>query len=248
VVFDALDSTNESILEAGETDAPEGTTHIARRQTRGRGRAGHTWWSPAGAGLWMSTLLRPRVDRRLWGGISLVAGAAAHDALLELGVTGIRLYWPNDLVVDRRKIGGILGEVRVRGERAWVALGFGINLDLTAPETRAEMPEALRGSATSVVEVVDPSRAITTDTIEIGRLILDHFWRLYEGFLDGEPVPLLVRDRLAHFGGTVEVRQTGIPPRRGTVKGLGSAGELLIQAGPEVLEVVAGEVLYEYDP
>jgi BirA family biotin operon repressor/biotin-[acetyl-CoA-carboxylase] ligase len=196
----------------------------------------------------MSTLLRPRIDRKLWGGISLVAGAAAHEALVEIGAAGVRLYWPNDLEVGDRKLGGILGEVRARGERAWVALGFGINIDLRAPQIQAAMPEELRQTATCLAEVMDRGREPITDPVALGKHILDHFWLLYEAFLDGEPLSALVRDRLAHVGGKVEVRQPGGAPSRGVLKGIGPHGELLVETGSKVLAVVAGDVVYDNRP
>ena len=99
--FQVTRSTNDTILELGETDTPEGTTHIARAQSQGRGRSGHTWSSPADAGLWMSTLLRPTRARSSWAGISLLGGVAVREALVELGVPDIELYWPNDLQVGQ---------------------------------------------------------------------------------------------------------------------------------------------------
>lgn len=246
-VFDVLGSTNDSILELGATDAPEGTTHVARAQTRGRGRADHAWWSPPGAGLWMSTLLRPTRARAHWGGLSLVAGRAVRDGLSELGVPSVALYWPNDLQVEGRKIGGILGEVRARGDRAWVALGVGINIDLTSAEVRASMPPELRGLATSMVECGRPR---TRDPLEIARAILESLFALYERFEAGEAVPDLVGEGLAHVGSLVTVRAPGRAAIRGTVEGLGPQGELLVREprreAPTV--VTAGEVVYEAVP
>jgi BirA family biotin operon repressor/biotin-[acetyl-CoA-carboxylase] ligase len=244
-VFDRLPSTNDSILIAGESHAPEGTTHIARTQSRGRGRGDHTWWSPPGAGLWMSTLLRPTRERSRWGGISLLAGAAVRRAVEGLGVRGVALYWPNDLQVGRRKLGGILGEVRSRGERAWVALGIGINIDLTSSEARASMPAELRPMATSLVEAGPPS---TTDPLEIAESVLESFFGLYARFLAGESVPRIAGEDLAHAGRSVEVRVAGNGPWRGVVEGLGPDGELLVrrQGSPrELVTVTGGEVIYE---
>jgi BirA family biotin operon repressor/biotin-[acetyl-CoA-carboxylase] ligase len=250
VEFEVLASTNDSILEAGEAGAPEGTTHIAREQTRGRGRGDHVWWSPAGAGLWMSTLLRPPRDRPQWGGISLIAGAAARDALASLGARGVELYWPNDLQVGRRKLGGILGEARSKGGAAWVALGVGINIDLTPPRIRAAMPPGIRDLAISLAECGPPS---TVDPLEIARGILERFWPLYERFRAGEALPSLAGDRLAHVGRRVEVRLPGRPPWAGVVEGLSRDGELLVlpdvpqgpPGPPGAVAVSGGEVIYE---
>jgi BirA family biotin operon repressor/biotin-[acetyl-CoA-carboxylase] ligase len=257
-VFDVLPSTNDSILEAGETDAPEGTTYIARTQSRGRGRCDHAWWSPPGAGLWMSTLLRPSRGRAHWGGISLVAGVAVRDAIEAVGVAGVRLYWPNDLEVGRRKIGGILGEVRERGRRAWIALGIGINIDFGPPHVRASMPPEIERIAISLAEAGQPA---TTDPLVLAEVILARFWPLYGRFQEGDSVPSIVGNGLAHAGRTVEVKVPGNPSWRGRVEGLGANGELLVRplgcpgkaahggaAHGGVIAVTGGEVVYEEGP
>jgi BirA family biotin operon repressor/biotin-[acetyl-CoA-carboxylase] ligase len=248
VEFDVLTSTNDSILRAGEAGAPEGTTHIARAQTRGRGRGDHVWWSPPGAGLWMSTLLRPRRSRPQWGGISLLAGRAVRDGVSSLGAREVELYWPNDLAVGRRKLGGILGEARSRGSSAWIALGIGINIDLTPPHVRAALPVEIRDLAISLAECGPPS---TSDPLEIAGAILERFWPLYDRFQEGESLPSLVGDRLAHVGRRVEVKAPGQLPWRGIVEGLSPDGELLVlpDAPPpgsaSVVAVSGGEVVYE---
>src|SRR5258705_3821191 len=95
--FEEVTSTNETVLAAAERGEPEWTVHIARAQSRGRGRADHAWWSPPGGGLWMSVLLRPRAAPARLGGLALVAGAAARRALESLGSSAVDLPWPNDL-------------------------------------------------------------------------------------------------------------------------------------------------------
>ena len=247
-VFDVLTSTNDSILQAGERGAPEGTTHISRSQTKGRGRGDHSWWSPPGAGLWMSTLLSPSRRREEWGGISLVAGRAVRDALLAIGVRAIELFWPNDLQVGRKKIGGILGEARAQGNRAWIALGIGVNIDFGG-EARRHMPPELKGLVTSLVECGAPS---ITDPVALGRHILETFGPLYERFLSGESIPDLVGEGLAHVGRGVEILAPGQAPRggwKGRVEGLGSRGELLVrpESSDQLVAVSGGEVIYE-DP
>ncbi|MEC7922457.1 MAG: biotin--[acetyl-CoA-carboxylase] ligase, partial [Planctomycetota bacterium] len=109
-IFEVLTSTLDSIHQAAASGAPQWTTHIALEQTRGRGQKNRSWWSPPGAGLWMSTLLRPKCDRKTWGGIALIAGTAARNALAALGIERVELRWPNDLYVQSRKLGGILAE------------------------------------------------------------------------------------------------------------------------------------------
>jgi BirA family biotin operon repressor/biotin-[acetyl-CoA-carboxylase] ligase len=242
-VFERVTSTNDTIHQAGEDGEPEGTTHLAREQTQGRGRGSHTWWSPPGAGLWMSTLLRPTALRPRWSGISLIAGAAVRLAIEELGVQGVELFWPNDLLVRGRKLGGILGEVRSRGERAWIALGMGINLDLTRPAVRERLPEELRGRAICLREAGAPS---AVEPLALARKILEAFWPLYRRFLAGESPARLAGGQLAHVGRRVTLRLSDGSERRATVLGLDEGGELRVEeADGSKASITAAEVVYE---
>ncbi len=251
-VFDTLTSTNESNLELGSTDAPEGSTHIARTPTRGRGRGDHRWWSPPGAGLWMSTLLRPRIQRSVWPGVSLLAGAAVRQALLELGARNVSLYWPNDVQVGGRKIAGILGEVRAQGEKAWIALGIGINIDFDSPEVRETIPTELAATAISMAE---SGARRPADPVDTARCVLEKFWPFYEQFNIGRSIPDLVGTHLAHVDQVVEVRLGNQPPWTGRVAGLGEHGELLVRPTPSsgakdatteapLVALTSGEVIY----
>jgi BirA family biotin operon repressor/biotin-[acetyl-CoA-carboxylase] ligase len=112
--------------------APAGTLVLADRQTAGRGRQGRRWDSPAGAGIWLTLVERPR-DPRALDVLSLRCGLRAARVLDTLAGSPVQLKWPNDLYVRGRKLAGILIETRWRGTAPdWVAIGFGINV--LAPE------------------------------------------------------------------------------------------------------------------
>jgi BirA family biotin operon repressor/biotin-[acetyl-CoA-carboxylase] ligase len=145
-----VDSTNSVALELARDGAPEGLVIVADHQTAGRGRLGRVWESPPGASLLASFLLRPGDDlppdhaHLLTAAVGLAAAAACAD------LTGVRpdLKWPNDLVVGRRKLGGILAEADVRGARlATVVVGLGLNV------AWAPGPEAISLSEVSTAEV-----------------------------------------------------------------------------------------------
>jgi BirA family biotin operon repressor/biotin-[acetyl-CoA-carboxylase] ligase len=247
-LFDEVSSTNDTVLEAAARGEPEGTTHIALAQTAGRGRADHRWWSPRGAGLWMSTLLRPALPRERWAGLALVAGAGIHDALSALGVREVELEWPNDVVVRGRKLGGVLCEARSRGRDAWIALGIGVNLDLGADASsgterrRRAVPPELAGKITCCTMEGPPA---TKDPENVGRAILLAFWRLYERYQNGEPLGPLVGHLLSHAGRAVKVSLPNASILEGTIAGLGPLGELLVDDGLGTLHtVVAGDVEY----
>jgi len=141
------DSTQRVARELGRAGAPEGTVVIAEAQTAGRGRLGRTWHSPRGVNLYCSIVLRPPLSPAAVPQVALVAGVAAAAALAETPGLAPRLKWPNDVLIDGRKVAGILTEMEAEVERVHhVILGIGVNLN--AP--RAAFPPALRERATSL--------------------------------------------------------------------------------------------------
>lgn len=132
--FDRIDSTNDYAKSLINT-APEGTVILADQQTRGKGRHGRTWYSPAD-GIWMSVILRPQ-DASL---LTVAAGVAACEALHAVGVVP-GMKWPNDIVLKRKKIGGILTEYIDKS----TIVGIGINLNMR------KFPPELKNVASSVL-------------------------------------------------------------------------------------------------
>ena len=115
-------STNDVLRKMAAAGAPEGTAVVAGAQTAGRGTKGRAWHSAPGRGLYLSVLLRPAgFDLSL---LTLAAGLAARDAVRSSHGLDVRLRWPNDIVFDGRKLGGILCETRIQGGRPeFAALG-----------------------------------------------------------------------------------------------------------------------------
>lgn len=126
-----------------DPDAVEGTTVATDLQTRGRGRLGRTWEAPAGLALLFSVLLHPEPPMALWPELSLVAGDAVAAALREQTGVAAELGHPNDVLVEGRKVAGILPEANV----GRVRLGIGVNVNQTAedlPAETAKPPTSLR--------------------------------------------------------------------------------------------------------
>ena len=267
---EVVDSTNDTIHAAGEANHPEGTTHIARQQRRGRGRAGRTWWSPTDVGLWMSTLLRPGGKMARWSGISLIAGAAVRAAVRELGVEAAEVHWPNDIFVGGRKLGGILAESQSRRGRTWIALGIGLNIDLS----KSDVPEELRSRITSLAQELAPSATPSTfeslpaglEPLALAGEILQQFWPRYDRFLEGAELSEVVEAESLSVGRRISVRLEDGATLYGTIAGVGAHGELRIrvdsrdQGAPplvaeaasvlptedaEVLAIISGDVSYD---
>jgi BirA family biotin operon repressor/biotin-[acetyl-CoA-carboxylase] ligase len=144
--LDTVDSTQLACKRLASAGAPEGTVVTAAHQEHGRGRLGRSWWDARGQSLLISVLLRPRVLPARAAQISLVAGLAVTDALAAVACVAADLRWPNDVLVNGRKLCGILTEAAVGqdGRLEHVIVGIGINLDQTA------FPAALEDRATSL--------------------------------------------------------------------------------------------------
>ena len=125
--FDTIDSTNSEALKEARHGAEEGLCVAARHQTAGRGRMGRVWVSPPDSGLYFSVVLRPRFDVKYLPLITLMSGVAVYDTLAEFGLKP-DIKWVNDVIVNDKKVCGILAETTETNEGLAVVVGIGINL------------------------------------------------------------------------------------------------------------------------
>ncbi len=190
------DSTNRVLLDLASQGAADWTVIRAEAQTAGRGRLQRQWLSPPGAGLYFSVLFRPALDPVALPLITLAAGVAVCEVLERCAGTQPRLKWPNDIHLDRRKVGGILTETSGVGGQPRTAVVVGVGLNVSMP---AELLEAeLQDRATSlhlhwrepvarellVTEIVSGLRELVAmqergEAEEVLRR-----WRLRDGLLD----------------------------------------------------------------
>jgi BirA family biotin operon repressor/biotin-[acetyl-CoA-carboxylase] ligase len=156
------DSTNARLLDADPANDPQAL--VAEFQSAGRGRRGRSWVSPFGANLYLSLAWSFAAWPRQLTTLPLVAGIAAAQALRDSGVAGVKLKWPNDLLVDGVKLGGILVEHRGEaGAGCRVVIGIGINVAMTS---------AQGASVTQSWTSVDSVRAATTDRTALASALL----------------------------------------------------------------------------
>lgn len=147
LVFDTATSTNELAKRLAKEGIQEGSLIIAEQQTRGRGRLKHAWHSPPKLGLWFSILLYPKHDHERLGLLSLLSGVAVREAIAELTPLQPALKWPNDVLINGKKAGGILLETEFTNARlAFLVLGIGVNVS----QSIEDFPLELRGQATSL--------------------------------------------------------------------------------------------------
>jgi BirA family biotin operon repressor/biotin-[acetyl-CoA-carboxylase] ligase len=202
----SIGSTNVRARELADAGAPHGTLVTASEQTAGRGRQGRTWVTPPGTAIAASLILR-EFDELL----PLRAGLAVAD----LAGPGARVKWPNDVLLDGRKVAGILAEARAP---AWAVLGIGVNVTGVPPE------------------VEDIATALGREDVEQA---LAHLLEALERRL-AEPAGPLLRDlraRDALLG--ARIRWNG---GEGTGAGIDDAGALLVDTGGDTIALAAGEV------
>lgn len=175
--FDVLESTNVTAVAFAKEGVAEGTVIVARRQEGGRGRMQRVWASPEG-GLWFSIILRPQIDPQFAAQVTLLMGVAASAALRRLYATeDIMIKWPNDLLLQKKKICGILAELQLdeAGAIDYAVVGVGVNVALNEEDFSSE----LRGTAASLNSSLNKN--YTCD--EVLDNILQEFNRLYQEWL-----------------------------------------------------------------
>ena len=141
-------STIDAAREWLKQGAPNGAVVIAERQTQGRGRQGRSWAAPAG-GLWLTVILRPQWDVSAAGLLGVAAAVAAAEAVGRESGVRVGLKWPNDLLFQGRKLGGVLVETEVERRQIAVAL---VSLGLNVNFRRGELPVEVQATATTLLE------------------------------------------------------------------------------------------------
>ena len=145
--YGKVKSTNDVARELAESGAAEGTIVTAEEQTRGRGRLGRHWHSPAASGIYVSIILRPRFSPEKAPGISIMSALALAQALEGYAPGRLKIKWPNDVLLAGKKVAGILTELSAERRKIdYLVVGVGINVNQKA----ADFPENIRASATSV--------------------------------------------------------------------------------------------------
>jgi BirA family biotin operon repressor/biotin-[acetyl-CoA-carboxylase] ligase len=241
-VREEVGSTQRRARELARAGAPHGTLVVSEVQTGGRGRLGRRWGSPEG-GLWMSLVLRPGISTRLAARVTQTAAVGVAKALREMGAEA-EIKWPNDLLVDGRKICGILAEssaesVPVAAKKVgagrhvdFVVLGVGLNAnldpkDLGVPENEVATLRSELGRDVDLLVVLDS--LLSHLGFELARIedfgaVLDD-WRTLNCTL-GERV------RVRRFGEVLE----------GEALDLGPEGALLLETSDGIIELFEGEV------
>jgi BirA family transcriptional regulator, biotin operon repressor / biotin---[acetyl-CoA-carboxylase] ligase len=225
VYRESIDSTQHLLRD----DPAEGATAVADEQTSGRGRLGRAWQAPAGTAILCSVALRPPADRRI-AELSLVGGMAAADAIERALGLSAQIKWPNDVMVNRVKVAGVLAEAR----DGIVVLGIGINVN----QTREQLPldsATPAGSLRTIDGVVRDRAPVLAYLLE---RLEDSYDRWLEGGIDALYNTLGARDFLRG-------RRVSFDGTSGIAVGIDRAGRLELDVDGGRRFVEGGEIAYE---
>ena len=242
--YQEIDSTNTEGKRLAEEGASHGTVIVAEVQTAGRGRRGHQWSSPKGTGIWFSLILKPDIAPNYASMLTLVAAMAVSKAMERLPGIHPQIKWPNDVVLEGKKVCGILTEMSAQIDYInYIVVGIGINVKAQA------FPEEIAGVATSL------EQNWTGTAISRGELlaaVLEEFESYYEKYMETLDVSLFLEEyhaRLVNKDRQVKVLDLK-GAYEGIARGINAKGELLVEREGTLIAVNAGEVsvrgLYGY--
>lgn len=238
-VVAACPSTNAELAAQARAGAPAGAVLVADHQTAGRGRLDRSWLTPAGSALTFSVLLAPdRVPTARWPWLPLLVGIAVAEGVRRVTEVDCTLKWPNDVLVDDRKLAGILVERVERDGGAVAVVGVGLNVSLS----QAELPVA---TATSLAV----EGAVTTDRTVVLREVLRSLEALFVQWQadGGDPRLGLVESyvrRCSTLGRQVRVELPSGEHLQGTASGIDTDGRLELHTADGRRMLGAGDVVH----
>ena len=221
-------STQDDLSQSVKKDATRsGTLLIANFQSSGRGRLDRTFSAPPSSALTLSFYLTPHLDRAEWSFLPLLTGLSAISSLKNLDADlRVSLKWPNDLLVNGRKLGGILAEATSDG----VVIGIGVNVAMAQDQLPTK-------DATSLL--LEDFACLNRNLIAVE--LLNVFHDLYERWQAGEDMRHLYRENCETLGMTIRVDLPNGPPATGKATDISRTGELIMESG---LRVSVGDVVH----
>jgi len=229
-------STNLLGFRLAENEAEEGTVIVADEQSKGKGRMGRSWYSPPGLGIWMSLILRPDIPPFKAPGLSICAGLALAQTILEMTGIEAKIKWPNDCLIEGKKVGGILLELSAELDRInFVIVGIGVNVN----HSPTDFPKNLTQTATSIKIKLGK---------KVSRLLLltsflEEFERIYLDFRKNglSPQGEMIKSFSSLLGKKVSIK-FGKEKIEGVAENIDENGSLVVKTKKGKKVVTAGEV------
>lgn len=233
IYFDSIDSTNTYAKSIGN-ESEDGTVIISEEQTNGRGRVGRLWHSKKYEGIWMSIILKPDINTIEAPFITLIVGASVVRALNKLGIESY-IKWPNDLIINGKKICGILTELSAEVDKVnYVVAGIGINVK------SMEFDDEISNVATSIYK-----EGYKVTRVDIVKNILEEFESLYKDYIYNgkkESTLSICRDKSAVIGKKVYAIK-GNDKDYVECLDINEEGNLLVKCeNGEIREIISGEI------
>ncbi|MCM1257945.1 MAG: biotin--[acetyl-CoA-carboxylase] ligase [Roseburia sp.] len=233
--FGVVDSTNIRAKQLADEGSGHGTLVVADRQEAGRGRRGKSWTSPAGTSVYMSILLKPEIKPQSASMLTLIAGLSVAKAIKEYAGLSPQIKWPNDIVINGKKVCGILAELSTEIDQIhYVVVGIGINV------RNMEFPEEIAAMATSLfLEGKDEVKR--AELIEAVCECFEYYYDLFCKSYDLSGLCQEYNEYLVNLGRQVKV----LDPQKsfeGKALGITDTGELVVETEEGQKLVSAGEV------
>lgn len=233
--FDSIDSTNTKAKELAEEGHPSGTLVVADRQTAGKGRRGRSWESPTGIGIFMTLMLKPEINPNHASMLTLVAAMATTRAIRRVTGVPAMIKWPNDIVMNGKKVCGILTEMSAQFDYInHIVIGIGINVH------NEDFPEEIAQTASSIY-LESGQHIHRASLIEA---FLEEFEDVYAEYLKTEDMEGLMKEydaMLVNRGRQVRVLDPK-EPFEGKAMGITKKGELIVDTWESRKLVSSGEV------
>ena len=233
--FDSIDSTNTKAKELAEEGHPSGTLVVADRQTAGKGRRGRSWESPTGIGIFMTLMLKPEINPNNASMLTLVAAMATTRAIRRVTGVPAMIKWPNDIVMNGKKVCGILTEMSAQFDYInHIVIGIGINVH------NEDFPEEIAKTASSLY-LESGQHIHRASLIEA---FLEEFEDVYAEYLKTEDMEGLMKEydsMLVNRGRQVRVLDPK-EPFEGKAMGITKKGELIVDTWESRKLVSSGEV------
>ena len=234
--FDTIDSTNTKAQELAEKGYPSGTLVVADKQESGKGRRGRSWVSPSGTGIFMTLMIKPDINPNNASMLTLVAALAVAKAITSVTGEEALIKWPNDIVINGKKVCGILTEMNAQFDYInHIVVGIGINVH------NESFPEEISQMASSLMIEAGGKRfhraQIIADT-------MSYFEQYYDTFLKTQDLSALVREYdelLVNRNKSVRVLDPK-EPFDGKAMGITPKGELIVDTWESRKLVSSGEV------
>mgnify|MGYP004506452139 FL=1 len=234
--FDTIDSTNTKAQELDEKGYPSGTLVVADKQESGKGRRGRSWVSPSGTGIFMTLMIKPDINPNNASMLTLVAALAVAKAITSVTGEEALIKWPNDIVVNSKKVCGILTEMNAQFDYInHIVVGIGINVH------NESFPEEISQMASSLMIEAGGKRFHRAQIIAE---TMSYFEQYYDKFLKTQDLSALVREYdelLVNMNKAVRVLDPK-EPFDGKAMGITPKGELIVDTWESRKLVSSGEV------